>query len=95
MSSEWCYNAAYNFYNGNDKIGRAGDGEIAAAVYNAITSNADVIKAVFCGHWHNEAYTEIKAHYYTDGKRCEATIPQYVSTASVYCDGYITVITVR
>ncbi len=50
------------------------------AVYDLITSSADVIKAIFAADWHNFIYSEVKA---TKGVGGEATvIPQYVASAN-------------
>ncbi len=56
-------------------------------LYNLITSNGDIIKGAFCGHWHNDYYTEILATY-TDanGNKVDTVIPQYVLTSTVYGD---------
>ena len=48
-------------------------------------SNADIVKAVFCGHMHSDYYTEIIATYKdADGKTVDTVIPQYVHTGSIY-----------
>lgn len=95
MNSQWCYNSAYNFYNGKDKIGTERDDECTAAVYKMITSSADVISAIFCGHWHNAAYSEINATYTRDGKSVQTYIPQYVVASAAYADGFMMVLTVK
>lgn len=43
-------------------------------VYNLITGNGDIIKGVFCGHNHNNIYTEILA---TTPQNASVKIPQY------------------
>ena len=95
LNSSWCYNSAYNFCNGADKIGTAADNETTSAVYNLISSSADVILAVFAGHWHNAAYCEINATYNKDGKTVNTTIPQYVVPSAAYGDGFMAVVTVK
>lgn len=45
--------------------------------HQLIRESADVIRGVFCGHWHSDLYTEILG---TDG----TVIPQYILTAAVY-----------
>ena len=95
MNSEWCYKSAYNFYNGNDKIGAQRDNECTNAVYELICSSADVISAIFAGHWHNAAYSEINASYLKDGEAIKAVIPQYVVASAAYDDGFMTVLTVK
>ena len=53
-------------------------------VYDLITNNAEIIRGVFCGDWHVNMYTEIKAKTSTG----EAlNIPQYVVTANAYAKG--------
>lgn len=54
------------------------------AVYNLIINNADVVKAIFVGHFHNNIYTEILAKT-SSGEN--GVIPQYIHTASAYDDG--------
>ena len=95
VKSNWCYNAAYNFYNGNDKIGTYKDDEITSAVYGMITSNADVIGAIVCGHWHNAAYCEINASYTKDGVTVPHVIPQYVVASSAYSNPFVTIVTIK
>ena len=94
-NSEWCYNSAYNFYNGKDKIGPEINDNITRDVYELITHNADVITAVFSGHWHTEAYCEIKGQYVKGGEVITKNIPQYVVASAAYGDGYAMIITVK
>ena len=61
-------------------------------VYELITSSADVIKAAFCGHKHNDYYTEIIA---TDINRAKTTIPQYILIGTPYGTGNALRITVN
>ena len=61
-------------------------------VYNLITNNADIIGGAFCGHTHNDFYTEIKAKN-ADGT--DAVIPQYVLMGVPYGKGNILRITVE
>ena len=51
--------------------------EWSLRTHQLIRESADVIRGVFCGHWHSDIYTEIIG---TDG----AVIPQYILTAAVY-----------
>jgi len=69
-------------------------------VYNLIVQNPDVIKGVFCGHWHNHMYTEILAQnsngsFMTDSNGDYVVIPQYVVTANAYAKGAAIKITVK
>ncbi len=48
-----------------------------AAVYELVRSYGDVIGGIFCGHHHNDMYTEILT---SDG----GVIPQYILTACPY-----------
>ena len=56
-----------------------------------MTHNADVIRGIFCGHWHSDFYTEILAET-PDGKK--TVIPQYVLTGNMYDKGHALIITV-
>ena len=67
-----------NFYNGYLGSAKGGMSESTEKVYNLITSSADVIKAIVCGHEHIRYYTEIKA---TNG-----VIPQYVIRSAAYTE---------
>ena len=60
--------------------------------YELITSSADVIKATFCGHKHNDYYTEITA---TDINGVRTTIPQYILIGTPYGTGNALRITVN
>lgn len=60
-------------------------------VYDLIVNNADVIKGIFCGHVHNNVYTEIVAKN-SDGT--SAIIPQY-TIAGNYLYSNINLITVE
>lgn len=95
VKSNWCYNSAYNFYNSKEKIGTEADDDITKSVYNMIISNADVIRAIVCGHWHNAAYCEINATYTCGDKIINTTIPQYVVASSAYKNPFVTIITVK
>ena len=68
-------------------------------VYNLIVKNPDVVKGVFCGHWHNHMYTEILAQnedgsFMKEGGK-NVVIPQYVVTANAYGQGNAIKITVK
>lgn len=51
--------------------------------YELITNNADVIRGIFCGDYHNNMYTEVKGFNNGD-KNDVMMIPQYVVTANAY-----------
>ncbi len=95
----WAFNIhehVLDFCDSPYKIGGPGTEGPTLEVYNLIRENADVIKGVFCGHWHNEAYTEIVGSYINEnGERKEKMIPQYIVTAAAYEKGHMMVITVK
>ena len=78
-----------NLYTGG--IGKLSSGA-SKEVYELITSNADIIGGAFCGHTHNDFYTEIKA---TNADGSEAVIPQYILMGAPYGKGHILRITVE
>ena len=70
--------------------------EATAKVCELIRSNADVIKAVFAGHWHSQFYADITASFTKDGKTHDALIPQYVVSGSPYhANGFLTRVIVK
>ena len=95
VNSEWCYNAAYNFCDGADKIGISDEDAVTHSVYETITSNSDVIAGIICGHWHNDAFCEINARYEKDGKRINKPIPQFVVGSCAYGEGCAMIITLK
>ena len=65
-------------------------------MYKLITENADIVKGVFCGHWHSDYYTEIIASYKDEhGNKVDTFIPQYVLTGNMYDKGHALIITVK
>lgn len=62
------------------------------AVYDLITSNADVVAGLFCGDWHVNMYTEIQGKTPSGEK---VMIPQYVVTANAYAQGSAIKITIK
>ena len=77
-------------------IGSADSDEETMMTYRLIAENADVIKGVFCGHWHSDFYTEIAASYINEnGEKTETFIPQYVLTGNMYDRGHALIITVK
>ncbi len=76
--------------------GKADKGKVDSnAVYELVTSSADVIKGIFCGHEHYDFYSEIKASYNDGDKKVETFIPQYTLRSNAYGDGAIFAITVE
>ena len=45
---------------------------VTAKVYELIIKNADVVRGVFCGHEHEDFYTEIHGSYTKDGAKVDA-----------------------
>lgn len=90
----------YDFSANADSNGKNFDGvrtnkdAATTKVYNLITQNADVIKGLFCGHYHDDFYCEVKA---TEKDGTETVIPQYVleSTAFDSGKGHVLKITVK
>lgn len=58
--------------------------EITVKVYDLITKNADVVKAIFTGHWHSQFYSEVVASYEKNGEQVSTYIPQYVISGNPY-----------
>ena len=69
-----------DFFNGCMGNPNTNDME-TKAVYNLITKNADVIKGIFCGHFHSGFYTEIRA---TDIYGKKIIIPQICAVGNPY-----------
>lgn len=74
-----------------DFYGRTGNHERDDAatkrVYGLIRENADVVRGVFCGHFHYDYYTEICGSYLDEkGMRHERKIPQVILACSVNDD---------
>ena len=65
------------------------------AAYELLVTNADVVKGVICGHWHNDFYSEILATYTENGKEVKTVIPQYVQTGTMYDEGHVMILTVN
>lgn len=79
----------YNFANsGATKWGSG----VNAQICQLIVNNGDIIKGTFCGHLHNDFYTEIIA---TSPSGNETRIPQYVLVGSPYDNGHALKITVK
>ena len=95
ISSPGSYSTGKNFCDNPDRAGSSVSDEDTMRVYRLITENADIVKGVFCGHWHNEAYTEIVGSYEENGAKIQKTIPQYVTDAVAYDNGHMMIITVR
>ncbi|MBQ8526161.1 MAG: metallophosphoesterase [Clostridia bacterium] len=81
-----------DFCDGDKLAGSSTSDEQTKAVYSLISGSADVVKAVFAGHYHDDMYLEILGST-PDGR--EAYIPQYVHTATAYDEGHLMRITVK
>jgi hypothetical protein len=79
-----------NFYK--DFLGNESADEATLDVIEIIKGNGDIIKGIFCGHRHNDFYTEIPAYYMENGKRTDTVIPQYVLTGNMYDEGHVMII---
>lgn len=67
-------------------------------VYRLITENADIIRGIFCGHYHTSFYMEVEGTYTDErGKTHRKTIPQYLLECNVYAGypGHVMKITVE
>ena len=95
MSSPSAYRNGFNFCDNRDRAGSPASSEETMRVYRLITENADIVKGVFCGHWHNEAYTQIVGSYMQNGEKVTKMIPQYVNDAVSYDNGHMMIITLR
>ncbi len=77
-------NASRDFYN--NILGDCNSNEITKKTYDLIVNSADVIKGIFCGHLHNDFYTEVLAKSKNGESR---VIPQYVLIANAYEHGNV------
>ena len=59
---------------------------VTREVYDLITHNADVVKAVFAGHFHSDIHLNIRAQ---TPNGTETVIPQFISTALAYGAGHM------
>ncbi len=82
----------YKSYIGGSKF--ASD-QVTDEVYRLITTNADVVKGVFCGHMHTDYYMEILGSYQKNGETVQQTIPQYILSSNQYDAGCLFAITVE
>lgn len=72
--------------------------EATNQIYQMITQNADIIRGIFCGHYHTCFYTEVEGFYQDkNGVVCKKTIPQHLLECNVYDDysGHVLKITVE
>ncbi len=83
-----------NFYNRSGYIGLQTSGAIKD-VYDLITKNPDVIKAIFNGHMHSDFYSEIWSKNADGTDNPNVTIPQYTLTGSAYETGHALRITIK
>ncbi len=82
-------------YNFRKTIGNNTSAGVTKDVYSLITQNADIVKGVFCGHLHNDYYSEIHGSYTKDGKKVDAIIPQFVIAGNMGDSGNGMAITVK
>lgn len=86
----------YDFYCGKTidgiMVGNDECTKVTNEVYSLITNNADVIRGIFVGHFHQDMHLDIAAKF-PDGK--EAAIPQFVVNAVAYDDGHLMRILVK
>ncbi len=80
---------AYNFYDAQIRGGRE---QPTGKIYNLLTGNADVVRGIFCGHFHEDFYTEMMA---TTPDGTKTVLPQIISFQSNADDGHVTKITVK
>ena len=78
-------------YNRTDLTGPASTGA-DKQVYDLICNNGDIIKGCFCGHYHSDFYSEIKA---TTPTGTSTIIPQYIITGVAYDSGHVLTITIK
>ncbi len=79
-------NLSHDFYS--IRAGHPNDRESAIALRALVLEYADVIKGIFCGHCHNDIYTELVA---PSGR----IIPQHILTANAYQNGNVLHISVE
>ncbi len=72
----------------NNGVGHFGDIENAVFVRELVLAYSDVVRGIFCGHMHNDVYTELKSP-------SGCTIPQHILTANAYQNGSVLHITVK
>lgn len=84
--------AISDFYQGKGRLINADMTDASGKVYRLIVNNGDVIAGAFCGHKHNDFYTEILAKG-ADGS--DVVIPQYVLLGVPYGKGHLLCITAK
>ena len=90
------YGVLRNFCDAEKLMCKPGDpNEINNGVYDIITSNADVIKGLFVGHYHSQFYTKLDATMTVNGKCIKTFIPQHVASFPCLERGYIARIIVK
>lgn len=78
------YNFSGNFYSDYVCCSEEMSNDTDRAVYKLICENADVIKGVFCGHYHSVFYTEIHGSFTDENGVHEALIPQFATAGNTY-----------
>lgn len=85
---DFCSGAA----RGTFMVGSDTCDEVTKEVYRLITHSADVVRAIFAGHFHSDIHLDITAEL-PDGT--PAAIPQFISTALAYGAGHMVRICIR
>lgn len=81
----------WNFCNSPEYVGPQSTG-VNGDIFRLITTNADVIRACFVGHVHNDYYCELDA---TTPDGTPAAIPQYMLTGAAYNLGHTLKLEIR
>lgn len=84
--------STFDFYTSGTRIVGKNSKGASKQIYDLIVNNGDIIAGAFCGHKHNDYYTEILAKG-ADGS--DAVIPQYVLLGVPYGKGHVLRITVK
>ncbi len=81
-----------NWYIGSSNLKQS---DIDKKMYKQITENAKIIKGIFCGHTHDNYYTEIKAKATPASTSYDSVIPQYILGLNARLYGNAIKITVK
>ena len=77
----------WNVYDGPVIGGPQQTNDTDRAMLDLITGNADVVKGIFHGHYHDIMYTEVPGFYTDASGRHEVKIPQIGASACCYFGG--------